>query len=74
MKRMRLNEWMIEVNEKMNQWNSEHQRQVRKTTQRNINSYDVSMPQMFWMFKILKVIHEQSEIAKAEKRIGEQHE
>ncbi len=64
---MRLSEWMIEVNEKMNRWNSKHEEQTKKAVQKNIDSHDVSMPQILWMFKVLKVIHEQSEMEKMRK-------
>lgn len=64
---MRLSEWMIEVDEKMNRWNLEHGKQAKKTAQKNIDSYDISMPQALWMFKVLKIIHEQSEIEKMRK-------
>ncbi len=67
MKHMRLSEWMIEVDEKMNRWNLGHERQARKATQKSIDSHDVSMPQISWAFKVLKIIHEQSEMKKMRK-------
>ena len=58
----------------MDRQSEPNKRKMKTKERRNEDPFDFSMPHIFWLSKMLRVIHEQSEKTKAEKCSSEHGE